>query len=188
MGDKNDPIPLATVKLLLEQQREDFSSVLRGFMKSVDDRYDALKTTLIEIKTSLEYSQKEVEALNSSYSMLNQSSTAFDTALKTAEARIVELTDKTDYLENQSRRNNILFDGIEESPDETWSDTESKVQNLLKSKFGFKTKPLIERAHRVGRPSQARPRPIVVKFNTFKDREAVLTNRRRSQPVRDAAT
>ena len=42
-----------------------------------------------------------------------------------------------EYLENQSRRNNIRIDGIPEEPDETWEDTESKAKVALESKLNL---------------------------------------------------
>ena len=40
-------------------------------------------------------------------------------------------TDKMEYLEGQSRRNNLVFDGIAESPGETWAEAEEKVKKVL---------------------------------------------------------
>lgn len=37
------------------------------------------------------------------------------------------ITDRMDYLEGQSRRNNSVLDRIMETPGETWSETEEKV-------------------------------------------------------------
>ena len=36
--------------------------------------------------------------------------------------------DKLEYLENQSRRNNIRIDGISEEENESWDTTEEKVK------------------------------------------------------------
>ena len=42
------------------------------------------------------------------------------------------IEDKQDYLENQSRRNNIKIFGISENDDEkTWEDTELVVKKVL---------------------------------------------------------
>ena len=70
--------------------------------------------------------------------------------------------DKLDYLEGQSRRNNLIIDGIEETPGETWADSEAMIE--------------VERAHRAGKPVSRgnRPRPIVVKFVKYKDRSMIL--------------
>ena len=38
-----------------------------------------------------------------------------------------------DDLENRSRRNNLCFEGIPESPNETWQESESKIKHLISS-------------------------------------------------------
>ena len=77
------------------------------------------------------------------------------------------MENKADYLENQSRRNNLIFEGIEESPRESWADTEGKVRNLISEKLKQDVGAMqIERAHRSGKPDHKTDgkRPIVVRF------------------------
>ena len=52
---------------------------------------------------------------------------------------------KTEYLKNQSRRNNIRVNGIEESDRETWQESEQKVKMAVQEKLGMDIS--IERAH-----------------------------------------
>ena len=42
--------------------------------------------------------------------------------------------EKTVYLGNQSRRNNLRFEGLLEDDNETWDETEAKVKNVLAAK------------------------------------------------------
>ena len=42
--------------------------------------------------------------------------------------------EKTVYLENQSRRNSLRFEGLLEDDNETWDETEAKVKNVLAAK------------------------------------------------------
>ena len=84
--------------------------------------------------------------------------------------------EKLDYIEGQSRRNNVIIDGIKESEGEKWSDSEDKVRKLLSEKLQLDYHKLeVERAHRTGKPSNTRPRPIVVKFLRYKDKQEVLS-------------
>ena len=103
-----------------------------------------------------------------------------------------KLRDQINQLENQSRRENLVFHGITESSDsdaETWRDCEEKVQKVIKEKLiidpiGTEGGVEIERAHRLPKPRMQRrdgraeslqevPRPIIVKFSKFKQREKV---------------
>ena len=63
--------------------------------------------------------------------------------------------EKLEYLENQSRRNNIRIDGIPEKDNEAWLNTKTKVKEAIHGKLNLSSEPVIERTHRVG----VRPRP-----------------------------
>ena len=45
------------------------------------------------------------------------------------------LQKRCEYLESQSRRNNLVFDGFDEGVDETWDDCESKTKTLRKHAY-----------------------------------------------------
>ena len=97
-------------------------------------------------------------------------------AVKEVKVQIEDLGNKLDDLENRSRRNNLCFEGIHESSNETWQESESKIKHLISSHMPeVGTDFVIERAHRVGRPrSDSKPRKIVARFLNYKDREAVF--------------
>ena len=62
--------------------------------------------------------------------------------------------EQMEYLENQSRRNNVRIYGIPEEDNETWETTEAKARQVLKDELNLASAPDIERAHRVGRSSR----------------------------------
>lgn len=91
-----------------------------------------------------------------------------------------------EYLENQSRRNNVRVDGIPEEDNETWEETEAKVKQVLKEELNLASAPDIERAHRVGKSSRrpasaqnsaSRLRTIVCRLRVWKERETILNRR-----------
>jgi ribA/ribD-fused uncharacterized protein len=86
-----------------------------------------------------------------------------------------ELSRKLVHLESQSRRDNLLFDGISEGHEyETWAVSEQKVKDVLKQmKVPNYNQIQFERVHRMGDQRPDRPRTIIAKFSRFKDREAV---------------
>ena len=80
-------------------------------------------------------------------------------------------------MEDRFRRNNLRFDGVSESPSENWEQSVEIIKNLIRNKLEITDKIEIERAHRVGvkRPGiNPRPRPLVVKFLRFVDRDRIL--------------
>ena len=97
---------------------------------------------------------------------------------------------KVEYLESQSRRNNICVKGIPESEKETWEEVEPKVKDAIKIKLDLEVD--IERAHRVEQRKQGKkrsstnehqPRTIVCRLRDWKQREQVLRKARKEKPV-----
>ena len=86
--------------------------------------------------------------------------------------------EQVDYLENQCRRNNLVINGLgTDKADETWAETESKVQELLTTKLKLNAPVEIERAHRNGkfRGNGEKPRSVVIKLLRFKDKQQILS-------------
>lgn len=74
------------------------------------------------------------------------------------------IRDKIDDLENRSRRSNLLFYGIRHTGEsEYWEMSEQIVTKFRQDKLGASTAS-IARAHRLGRFSNERTRPIIEKF------------------------
>ena len=97
-----------------------------------------------------------------------------------------------EYLENQSRRNNVRVNGIPEEDNETWEETEAKVKQVLKDELNLDSAPDIERLHRMGKSSRrpasaqnsaSRPRIIVCRLRDWKEREMILKCARRIKPT-----
>ena len=116
--EKDDvQMPLKLVKELLKQQESTLKVFLSAYMDSVNTRIDILIKDVQCVKSSLEFTQAEVEELVTS-----------DLRVKEVKVQIEDLGNKLDDLENRSRRNNLCFEGIPESLNETWQESESKNQ------------------------------------------------------------
>ena len=90
-----------------------------------------------------------------------------------------EIKDKLNDLENRSRRNNLRTDGIIEEENESWSQSEKKLQEIVKDQLQFERDIEIERAHSSGKTiieeSPNKRRTIIAKFLNFKDKQEVLS-------------
>lgn len=81
-----------------------------------------------------------------------------------------------DEIENRSRRNNLLFFGLPDGGKETWDESEKKVIDLCAEKLRVTVSPsAIERAHQIGKVGGEKPRPVIVKFAFFKDKQRVIS-------------
>lgn len=86
------------------------------------------------------------------------------------------VSNKLDYMENQSRRSNLLIDGIPEEKGETSVGLEMKIQQMLAKNLDLDVSNIeIERAHRIGQFQDGRrPRKVIMKLLKFKDRQRIL--------------
>ena len=94
---------------------------------------------------------------------------------------ITQLKEKTTDLEDRGRRNNLVFFGIKEASDRNTENCEELVTNLIKQQgiADFAGDYVFERVHRLGpkrNNSEGKPRPIICRFSSYKDREHVLRN------------
>lgn len=89
-----------------------------------------------------------------------------------------DIEERLDDLENRSRRNNLIFYGFPDTnPKETYAQSEQIIINHCLKSFGLTVGTQdIERAHRLGRYSTNRKRPIIVKLSSFKTKESILSN------------
>ena len=106
--------------------------------------------------------------------------------IKTLESQNMKLKNDFNRLEDQSRRDNLVFHGIpESSKNESWETSEKLVKDFMSDKMGLNTDERtdegiqIERAHRINRPNRSGntsvPRPIIVKFSRYKQRQKIMT-------------
>lgn len=92
---------------------------------------------------------------------------------------IAQVFDKTRDLEDRSRRDNLVFFNVEETND-TNEDCEKLVMSELVKCGIFSrqdvTRPLTERAHRLGnkRRGDGKPRPIIVKMSSHRDKQHII--------------
>eukprot|EP00112_Aurelia_sp_Birch-Aquarium-sp1_P003221 Seg1359.13 transcript_id=Seg1359.13/GoldUCD/mRNA.D3Y31 product="hypothetical protein" protein_id=Seg1359.13/GoldUCD/D3Y31 len=195
MGEVTLPI----LKEMLDMQRASFQILVddvKSEIKSLkkDFEFETSISFVSNVNDSLTENIEEMEnkicKVNKSVAMLGE-----DT-----QDGLDMMADQQEYLENQSRRNNVKISGVPESETEiNWDETEKLVKSLIKTELGIEEEFEIERAHRAGRhekprgnqpwgasSSQAnrppRPRNIVAKFTSWKAKEKVVKKAREVRP------
>lgn len=174
------------IKTLLESQERVYKSAMDAVVKQMNDRIMKLESTVADLTTSLQFSQREIDDLKSTIKEYEKEKQ--DTkvkvdqqaaAINSSKVQIESLEERCNYMEDYSRRNNIRITGMEEQTGgETWEQTAAKVLSLLDDKMQLPGLEL-ERAHRVGQHRDARPRTIVARFSRYSDREAVMRSARK---------
>lgn len=148
-------------------------SQLAEIMKQLSklDLLEKLHKDVGDLKQSIEFChqsvdevKKENEGLRNCVRTLIHEMTALKESRKSESERVLE-------MEWRSMRDNLLFHGIQEEEEE---DTEVVVEKFIKEEMQVNTDGIqFARVHRLGPKKAGKSRPIVAKFERFKEREAV---------------
>ena len=145
-------------------------------VKTLATKFEDMTKKLASIEGSVGELREEMTKSNERYDQLNDQITALEERNHNLESNLSEMERKFDDMEARSRRNNLVFHGIEpQSNQESWADCEKTVKKMMSEKLGIHVASVeIERAHRLHATRDQRTAPIIVKFASFKDRENVL--------------
>ncbi|XP_047537185.1 uncharacterized protein LOC125071138 [Vanessa atalanta] len=139
---------------------------------------DILASMAEQFNTTMKDFQQDLQKTNSPVtpSSLATEFAAFKTfvatALNSLQRQVELFTCEFDRLEMRSRRKMLLFHGV---PEERSEDTSARVTNLVAEHLDidqFSTT-CIKRSYRLGRTTETKPRPIVVKFSDVSVRSKV---------------
>lgn len=91
-------------KEILQQQQENFKCFIKIIMETTDTRLDGITRDIQELKTSLEFTQGDVDKLKEEKAKLTERSSTLQTDVYKVCDSLLTITDKMEYLEGQSRR------------------------------------------------------------------------------------
>lgn len=101
------------------------------------------------------------------------------------EKRCRDTEKRLQYQEDYSRRQNLIVEGIDEIKDENNDTVRQHIYTMFHNQFNVSNPNDIklERCHRIGKkyPHQRKPRPIILRFNWFGDRERIWSYRSKLQ-------
>ena len=196
-------VTLEVLKGMMEAQGKAYQNMIQVMMEDMKSDVKELRKDIEDLKVSVgflskEYDSAKVEAKatgNQLKSDIAKLGRRIDQLEESTWANFEEMADHNEYLENQSRRDNLKILGVPESETEkTWDDSESKVKELIKSKLSIDEEVEIIRAHRVGKQQKhgrrksdgsfepPQPRPIVAKLRSWKLKEKIVKKAREVRP------
>lgn len=152
--------------------REDMSALIQESVKSLQTSVDALRETVNHFNGRLAAAET---LAGDNFERITHT----EKTVKMLEAQNKSLHDRLDDLENRSRRVNLRIINIPEGS-EKGRDPIEFISDLLMENLGpdvLSKPPELERAHRspAAKPGQGgKPRPFVICFNRFQEREKVL--------------
>ncbi|KAH3818234.1 hypothetical protein DPMN_119835 [Dreissena polymorpha] len=118
-----------------------------------------------DTKNKIKETSSEIKVITNQYSDIK-------TALSDIKTKTDELEAKTNDLESRSMRENLLFYGLSESEQEN---CQQKVIQVISERLQLTDDIVLDRAHRLGKPTHGISRPIVAKFHYYSQRELVRT-------------
>ena len=145
-------------------------------IKKSQDEIKTLGKEICDLKSSLEFTENVLEG---KVKKLEERCENMETELQEFYNNQIDpeyVYNKLVDLEDRSRRCNLRIDGVTEKKGETWEQCEEEIQNVFKEKLGLENIN-IERAHRSkGKTSSNKPRTIVCKLLSYKQKKEVLKN------------
>ncbi|XP_077558141.1 uncharacterized protein LOC144173705 [Haemaphysalis longicornis] len=166
---------------------DELRTVIKSITSHVDSRHDELKKVLYEVKSSQTKLEKTVSDINSRLAAVearvnlldeNQEVQVHQVVTDTVRVETAELRSRLDNFEDRSRRDNLIFYGLEDTAEESWAESEEKVRALISASLeSVIPEDSISRAHRLGAYVPKKCRPVIVKFCSFKITDAILSKK-----------
>ena len=158
-----------TITLLLEQNLDTIKTFVQLMFNDLKEEVNQVKQENGHLKQSLQFSQAEVAELKET--VIKQSEEL--TQLREETARNCSLDERVRILDDTMRKNNLCIEGVPESQNENYEQTQKKLQDIVTEKLGLELK--IEGANRVGSgDGSIKPRPIIARFINYSERQRCI--------------
>lgn len=181
---------LAEIMSELKSQRSKIMNRFDGIDSRLEDvttQVSSMRETLTTTNQVLEKQQQRMDEAEKRISTLEDTLHSTQRDLHRAEIIIKALESKTDDLENRGRRKNVVLLGLPEKSEGSQSlfdYIQQKLPGWLKLSLD---KPIeLERAHRSLRPLPdpgKPPRPVLIRFLRFRDKELILQSAKKTSII-----
>ena len=133
----------------------------------------------LALKDEIDGLKSEIGILRTEMGTLREVVKAKDNTIKNLQDKVKTLETDFDDLEQYSRRNSVRISGI---PEKAVDNIEERVMDLFQHKMGVDNSITdVDRMHRVGRRGN-KPRAVLVKFASYRARQAVFQAKRYLKP------
>ncbi|MEW8544972.1 MAG: hypothetical protein AB2693_15715 [Candidatus Thiodiazotropha sp.] len=155
-------------------------SELKNIMLDVQNSVRSMESRFTQLDKSMQEIRATNEKLVESNDRINENVKTLNDRVELLESKLKDSEEKRERLEAQSRRENLRFYGMSEDRDESWEGTENKIRDYISKDLEMDQSTIsIERAHRI--QSSEKPRPVIVKFSFYKDKERILKSYRQKR-------
>ena len=175
----DDPVLSPTAMMSLRMDK---------FFKSTTERFERMIKTAVEsfiskltelernIGASLEFERERIDQLQVNQSELEEKLEKMEKEMEEMKARVSQNAAAANKSERFLRRNNVRLVGMKEAPQGQREECVDIVEKVLQEKFELTCK--VERAHRDGRRSEGKPRHILFKLLSYRQKVDVMKRAR----------
>ena len=164
------------------QQYEQRISQKLSQLDTLGVRFSTIEEKLDEYQKSIDFACNAAKDVTERVTMIEKTAASLQNENAILKRDNERLTDRLVQLDSQSKRNNLIFNGVDEKQGrETWEQCEETVRQLICNNLKVQEGPSIkfERVHRNGEKKADKKRSIIAKFSNFKERDLVWNNRRK---------
>ena len=181
---QNNSIPTTNTMPAAETQTEGDTvgpirdEELHQKLDSFVGRFDKIEKISEGYKVSLEFTQEEVKELKEENISLKEALQELSLEIKRNTYAIQGLTTKHENLDTNTRKKNLIFEGLPERQDQGGRENLHEAICQILSELGI-TKPVeYDAAYRLGQNKQGKhPRPLLVSFVRQDDRNFIFSKR-----------
>ncbi|KAH8031951.1 hypothetical protein HPB51_022271 [Rhipicephalus microplus] len=163
------------------KQYNELISLIKGLHSKIDAKHEELMESINEVREAQVSLEQKVAELDNRLCAVEECVRVSDSEPNRQRVpEVLSVNKRLDELEDRSRRENLIFYGIEDCDSETWAQSEEKICQILNETLKLNlgsSDDRISRAHRLGRFVVGKSRPVIVKFASFKFRESMLQSR-----------
>ena len=139
---------ICAYRQLLQQQEKSLKSFVQITVDLMNKIMNELISEVQDLKNSLQFYQGEVDVLKEDCSKMTTNCKSTRDDISTVCESLLTKTGKTDYLEGQSRPNNMVVDGMPEPPHNNWTESDEKVRITISEKLQMDHRKIeVERSH-----------------------------------------
>ena len=134
-------------------------STIKSDMSGMAEKVNSMSTDFTHFRHQFDESQNRISDLENQVTRLTVQNN--------------ELLRRVDDLEDRSRRNNVVFHGIDKTDNEN---CEQVVKNICRENLGIVNDIIFDRVHRVGNEES---KSIIARCAFYKDRELIMRNKKK---------
>ena len=172
-NDLHAPHLPATLETYFKQATEKFEKMIRTAVESFIHKLNDLEAN---IGASLEYERKRIDDLQAKQDNMERKINDMQIEMYRLKSEVEMHAIAANRNERFSRRNNVRLVGIPEPREGERDDCIKTAESILRDKFHINSK--VERAHRDGKRNEGKPRHILVKLLSYRDKVDVMRRSR----------